>query len=159
RRNSPSVTTGRPTSSCRRTTSAIDWSSISRRARASISPFFQRSRACRSLGGRRRLPTWSARKKGFVIALLLLLQLFPRVLHRGREHLELHVGELAVHLAHFAQVFGLHDVARLRVDGDRPARAVGILPGLEDGHRLVRVDPALLLLDRLEDERGAVPGA
>src|SRR5688500_10385241 len=88
---------------------------------------------------------------------LLLPQLFPGVLHRGAERLELHVHQLAADLAHFAQVLGLDDVARLGIDRDRPARAVRELPALGDFHRAVRVELAFLLLDHLEDERGAVP--
>jgi hypothetical protein len=39
------------------------------------------------------------------------------------ERFELDVHQLAADLAHFAQVLGLDDVARLRVDRDRAARA------------------------------------
>src|SRR5258706_15539960 len=91
--------------------------------------------------------------------LLLLLQLFPGVLDRRADRLDLDVGELAVDLLHLAQVLVLHDVARLWVDGDRAARARRVLPLLEDLHRLVGIELALLLLDRLDDEGRAVVGA
>ena len=66
RRNSPSVADCSPTSSCLRTTSRIASSSIPRSSSASIRPSLKSSRACSSSGGRRRLPTWSARKGGVV---------------------------------------------------------------------------------------------
>ena len=55
-----------PASSCLRTTSRIDSSSIARSSPASISPFAKSSRAWSSRAGRSRLPTWSARNGGFV---------------------------------------------------------------------------------------------
>src|SRR5471032_2155925 len=66
RRNSPSVMPCRPQSSCILTTSRIAPSSTWRSAAASISPFFLRARASSSSLGRRKLPTWSARKGGVV---------------------------------------------------------------------------------------------
>src|SRR4051812_22770036 len=66
RRNSPSVAARRPTSSCFRTISRIASSSTSRRASASMRPAAKSSRAACSRAGRSRLPTWSARKGGFV---------------------------------------------------------------------------------------------
>src|SRR5258708_31999860 len=91
--------------------------------------------------------------------LRLLLQVFPGVLDRRADRLDLDVGELAVDLLHLAQILVLHDVARLRIDGDRAARARRVLPLLEDLHRLVGIELALLLLDRLDDEGRAVIGA
>src|SRR5207302_192847 len=77
----------------------------------------------------------------------LPLLLLPRVLERRGDGLDLDVGELAVHLAHFAQIFVLHDVARLGIDRNRAARTVRILVGAEDLHRFVCVELALLRLD------------
>src|SRR5688572_28026019 len=92
-------------------------------------------------------------------ALLLLLEFLPGVHHCGTQRFELDVDQLAADPLHLAQVLGLDDVARLRVDGDRPARAVRVLPLLEDLHRPLRVELALLLLDRLDDDRRPVVGA
>src|SRR3954454_22378721 len=66
RRNSPSVAALSPTSSCSLTASRIASSSTARSSSASILSLAKSSRACRSAGGRSRLPTWSARKGGFV---------------------------------------------------------------------------------------------
>ena len=66
RRNSPSVADWRPISSCFATMRRIASSSIARSSSASIFPAAASSRACRSSGGRRRLPTWSARNGGVV---------------------------------------------------------------------------------------------
>src|SRR5262245_806226 len=70
-----------------------------------------------------------------LLLLRRLLQFLPRILHRGANGLELDVGELPADLAHLAQILGLDDVARLRVDRDRAARAVRVLPALGDFHR------------------------
>src|SRR5438094_782888 len=61
RRNSPSVATVRPTSSCIRTASRIASSSRARSSATSIVPCAYSSRARFSSGGRSRLPTCSAR--------------------------------------------------------------------------------------------------
>src|SRR5215207_8840187 len=66
RRNSPSVADWRPTSSCMATTSAMASSSTARNWSAEMRPSACCSRAARSRGGRRRLPTWSARYGGVV---------------------------------------------------------------------------------------------
>src|SRR4029434_11191161 len=66
RRNSPSVIPAKPASSWKRTMSRIALSSASRSAGRGISPLANRSRAARSSDGRRKLPTWSARKGGAV---------------------------------------------------------------------------------------------
>src|SRR5215216_6316739 len=66
RRNSPSVADWRPTSSCMATTSAMASSSTARNWSAEMRPAACCSRATRSRGGRRRLPTWSARYGGVV---------------------------------------------------------------------------------------------
>src|SRR5262245_4837572 len=76
-----------------------------------------------------------------------------RGLHRvldGVELLELHVVELAVNALDLADVDRLHDVARLRIDGDHAARA---LPAhaLHGGDQRVAVGLAAGLLERLVD--------
>src|SRR5262245_64800626 len=57
--------------------------------------------------------------------LLLLVDLLPRILHRG-DRLQFDVRQVAVDLAHLAHVLVLDDVARVDVDLDRPARAVRV---------------------------------
>src|SRR5438094_7808628 len=64
------------------------------------------------------------------------VQFLPRVLDL-RDRLELDIGELAVQHLGAADVDILDDVAGLGVDHDRSARAVRVLPALEEGHRLV----------------------
>src|SRR3954447_19427428 len=64
RRNSPSVAERSPAASCLATTSRIASSSMPRSSDASMRPSLKSSRACRSCGGRSRLPTWSARNGG-----------------------------------------------------------------------------------------------
>src|SRR6267378_544847 len=103
--------------------------------------------------------TLTSEERNSARGLLLLLQLFPGILHRGSDRLELDVGELAADLLHLAQVFVLDDVACLRIDRDRSPRAVRALVVLEHLHRLVGVELAVLRLDRLEDHGDAVPGA
>src|SRR4051794_8797102 len=71
RRSSPSVTVRRPASRCSAMTSRIASSSAARRTAASMSPALKAARARRSASGRRRLPTWSARKGGVVRAVML----------------------------------------------------------------------------------------
>src|SRR6185437_12538503 len=66
RRNSPSVTPWSPISSSIRTTSLIASSSAWRSSAAESRPALAASRASSSDFGRSRLPTWSARKGGFV---------------------------------------------------------------------------------------------
>src|SRR5205823_6635151 len=82
--------------------------------------------------------------------------LFPGILHRGAERLDLDVGELAIHLLYFAQGLRLDDVARLWVDRARAARAALALPVLGAVAGLRLVDVALQRLDRVEDDRRAV---
>src|SRR3954453_1898546 len=72
RRNSPSVTACRPTSSCFLMTRSISRSSTALRSAALISPLARFSRACFNDAGRRRLPTWSARNGGLVRFMVLL---------------------------------------------------------------------------------------
>src|SRR5262249_35291480 len=64
RRNSPSVASFSPTEACRCTTFSISMSSTLRRSSGVISPFSSFARASLIFGGRRRLPTSSARKGG-----------------------------------------------------------------------------------------------
>ncbi len=66
RRNSPSVTAWRPTSSCFLMTRSISRSSTAVNSAAVISPLARFSRATLSAAGRSRLPTWSARNGGLV---------------------------------------------------------------------------------------------
>ena len=54
------------------------------------------------------------------------------------------------------RIFVLHDVARLGIDQDRAARAVVILPALQQLHCLVRIDLAFLRVDDMENRRHAV---
>src|SRR5258706_8631878 len=90
---------------------------------------------------------------------LLFVQLLPRILDRGAYRLDLDVGELAADPAHFAQILVLYDVARRRVDRDRPARAVRVLEILQELHGPVRIELAFLLADRVHDGRHAVVAA
>ncbi len=69
RRNSPSVIERIPVSSSLRTAPAIAASSTARSSAALISPFARRLRAACTSGGRRRLPTWSARNGGSMLAM------------------------------------------------------------------------------------------
>src|SRR6266545_1142890 len=64
RRNSPSVTAWMPTDSCLATASRMCLSCTARSCSGVISPRFAFARASCSSAGRRRLPTWSARKGG-----------------------------------------------------------------------------------------------
>src|SRR6478609_242910 len=88
----------------------------------------------------------------------LVIDLLPRVLHHWHR-LELDVRDLAVNLLDAAHVLVLHDVARLRIDHDRAARAAIALPTLQQLHRLVRIDLALLRDDDVEDRGHAVISA
>src|SRR5262249_23640328 len=67
---SPSVMDDRPTDSWSATAARIAASSTGRSAARSISPRATRARASRSSGGRRRLPTWSARNGGRAVPLI-----------------------------------------------------------------------------------------
>src|SRR5215472_556358 len=91
--------------------------------------------------------------------LFLVVDDLPGILDGGLHGLDLDVLELAADLADLAQVFVLDDVARLRVDRDRSARAGRALVLLEQLHGPVRVDLAFLLADRVVDRVHAVPGA
>src|SRR5258708_5415163 len=72
-----------------------------------------------------------------------------RILH-FRKFIELHVPVLAAALLHASHVHGLHDVARRRVDRDRPARARE-LHVLQELHRLVGIEVVAELLHHLAD--------
>ena len=78
RRNSPSVTACRPTSSCLRMTSRIASSSICVSPAASSRPSARAVRASCTACGRRKLPTMSARNGGGGVAM--------RPVYRVREH-------------------------------------------------------------------------
>src|SRR5262245_13841662 len=86
----------------------------------------------------------------------LFLEFLPGILH-VREGLELHVGELAADPLHLAHVLVLDDVARLRVDRDRPARAVCVLVLPDQSHGAVGVDLAFLFADDVVDRVHRVP--
>src|SRR5690348_1210737 len=77
---------------------------------------------------------------------LLGVELFPRILDL-RNGCEFDIREVTADAFDAADIDILDDVAGLRIDRDRPARAVGIFPGLENGHRLIDVEFALGLLD------------
>src|ERR1700722_3783352 len=79
---------------------------------------------------------------------------FPRVLNHG-ERFELDIAVDAIDVPDLAQIFVLHDIARLRVDHDRAARA-GVFPTFQQRHGLVRIDRAILRRDDVEDRRHAV---
>src|SRR5262249_61776943 len=66
RRNSPSVASPRPSSSCFLMTFAISRSSTALSSAAVMAPFSRLARASLSAAGRRKLPTWSARNGGLV---------------------------------------------------------------------------------------------
>src|SRR5580658_3531957 len=66
------------------------------------------------------------------------VELLPRVLDL-RNRLEFDIGQMVALLLDAADIDVLHDVARLRIDHDRPARAVRVLPAGEESHRLVAV--------------------
>src|SRR5947209_5141690 len=66
RRNSPSVASFSPHSSCLVTIFAISASSIAVSSAAVIAPFSRFARACLIGAVRRKLPTWSARNGGLV---------------------------------------------------------------------------------------------
>src|SRR5437899_4625982 len=91
--------------------------------------------------------------------LLLRMQLLPRILQGGGERFDLDVREHAADAPHFAQIFVLDDVPRLRIDRDGAARARRVLVLLDDLHRPVRVDLALELADHMEDQLHRVVGA
>src|SRR6185437_7034485 len=74
------------------------------------------------------------------------------------EGLELDVVELAADLLHFPDVDVLDDVARLRVDRDRAARALP-LHSLHGCDQLVALGIAIRLLQRLVDQVNAVIAA
>ena len=76
----------------------------------------------------------------------------------GRVSGELHAVELPVHFLDFADVDVLHDVARLRVDRNRPPRA---FPGhaLHRSEHDVAIGVSVRLLERLIDQMQAVIGA
>src|SRR5579859_4472257 len=73
RRNSPSVASLRPTSSCSFTTSRMLSSSTFVSSARDRAFFWNASRASRSFFGRSRLPTWSARNGGFVRSVMASL--------------------------------------------------------------------------------------
>src|SRR5215475_10709461 len=73
----------------------------------------------------------------------------------GVEGLELDVVELAVDLLHLADVDVLDDVAGIRIDRDRTARALPLHP-LHGRDQLVAVGIATRLLQRFVDQVDAI---
>src|SRR5947207_9046969 len=108
-----------PIASCMRTISAIARSSTVRSSALEISRFWDRSRAASSSGGRRKLPTWSARNGGWVRKLIVCSH--SRILE-VLDLVELDIVELAIDQLTLADVDVLHDVAGRGVDRHRPAR-------------------------------------
>src|SRR5262249_13957093 len=97
-----------------------------------------------------------ARGKPRAAATRLLLH-FQRVFD-GVEGGELDIVKLAVDLLDFADIDVLDDLARLRVNGNRPARAFPF-HSLHRGGQGLSVGLALGLLERLVDEVHAVVAA
>src|ERR1700722_20673589 len=64
-------------------------------------------------------------------ASLRRVELLPRILHVG-DRLKLNVGKFTVPHLRAPHVNVLDDIARVGIDRDRPAWAVGVLPALED---------------------------
>src|SRR6185312_4594005 len=62
---------------------------------------------------------------------LLGIEFFPRILDL-RDGCEFDIREMAADALDTADIDVLDDVAGLRIDGDRPARAVGVFPALEN---------------------------
>src|SRR6201995_318114 len=95
-------------------------------------------------------PALAGRCRAFATRTSMSLLGLAGVLH-VREGLELDIVELAVLLLDLADVDVLDDVARLRVDRDRAARALPLhaLHGLD---QLVAVGVAARLLERLVDQ-------
>src|SRR6266478_3781966 len=76
------------------------------------------------------------------------VQLFPRILdHRDRRDFD--IGRLAVRLLEAADIDVLNDVPGLGVDHDRAARAVRVLPPLEEAHRLIGGELSLRRLEQV----------
>src|SRR5476651_1397691 len=84
RRNSPSVTTCRPHSSCSLTTSRMAASCAERKSVSVISFAAWARKACRSALGRSRLPMWSARKGGRPLACMCISTRFYKAHNPGR---------------------------------------------------------------------------
>src|SRR5215831_13824903 len=107
-------------------------------------------------------PTWTCStlrcaSRGGASGTLLQRELFPGILQLIRDGRDLDVLELAVDPPHLAQVFVLHDVARLRIDADRPAWTVWLAEVREQLHGALGPELAVLLVDRMHDRRHAVP--
>src|SRR6266436_9083443 len=76
------------------------------------------------------------------------VQLLPRVFdHLDRRDLD--IGKLAVRLLEATDIDVLNDVPALGVDRDRPARAVRVLPPLEERHRLISSELSLRCLEQI----------
>src|SRR5215469_13597077 len=85
----------------------------------------------------RRTPAHTlAHRNAAARTLLRRVHRLPRILD-VRDRLELDVRQLAVHLLDPADIDVLDDIARIGIDANRATRAVGVLPLLDDRHRLV----------------------
>src|SRR5260370_41266182 len=85
------------------------------------------------------------------------VQLVPRIFdHRDRRDFD--IGKLAVRLLEAADIDVLNDVPGLGVDHDRSARAVRVLPPLEECHRLIGGEFPPRRLDQIENRDHPVPG-
>src|ERR1700730_8298333 len=85
------------------------------------------------------------------------IQLFPRIFdHRDRRNFD--IGKLAIRLFKAADIYVLNDVPGLGVDHDRAARAVRVLPTLEEAHRLIGGALSLRRLEQVENRDHSVPG-
>src|ERR1700750_1247457 len=146
------------TAACRRRFRRREWSAWSlvaarRRSRILMA-------AWEAMQGRFRraaLCTGGARGGSRAPAAARLLLHFQRVFH-GVEGGELYIVQLAVDLFDLADIDVLDDVARLRINGNRPARAFPF-PSLHRGDHGGAVGLALSLLERLVDEVHAVVAA
>src|ERR1700694_4127981 len=141
RRNSPSVTACRPTSSWSLTTSRMCLSSTPRSSSAEISPFFLFARISCNSRGRSRLPTWSARNGGFMKDFLRRLFQRERLVGGFPGELGLFAPEVAVRggllVDRPQQVEHLDDALRTQVEmlqHQRRERVIGHFAGALGGH-------------------------
>src|SRR6266481_2091963 len=85
------------------------------------------------------------------------VQLLPRIFdHRDRRDFD--IGKLAVRLLEAADIDVLNDVPGLGVGHDRAARAVRVLPPLEEAHRLIGGELSRRRLEQVENRHHSVPG-
>src|SRR5215469_14841533 len=104
------------------------------------------------------IPRYSPSRGREGLRSLRRVELLPRVFDL-RNRLEFDIGETVALLLDAADIDILHHVARLRIDDDGSAGAVGVLPVAEKRHGLVAVDLAVHRFDDGEDRGHAVPAA